>query len=70
MDTINQLPDGTFVHLRIYTETHSFESPASVVYSRTHLGMGMKFREVQLKSEEVLRMWLPDEKWQTEKAHG
>jgi hypothetical protein len=31
--------------------------------------MGMKFREVQPKSEEVLRLWLPEAE-QTNPAHG
>jgi PilZ domain len=60
VDTVNPLPDGTFVHLRIFTETHSFEAPATVVYSQAFMGMGMKFREVPPKSEEVLRLWLPE----------
>ena len=70
VDTINPLPDGTLVHLKIYTETHSFETQATVVYSHVHLGMGMKFREVHPKSEEVLRLWLPDETQQAKEAHG
>ena len=60
VDTVNPLLDGTLVHLRIFTETHSFDAPATVVYSHAFMGMGMKFREVQPKSEEVLRLWLPE----------
>jgi hypothetical protein len=60
VDTVNPLPDGTLIHLRICIETHSFEAPATVVYSHAFLGMGMKFREVPPKSEEVLRFWLPE----------
>ena len=60
VDTVNPLPDGTLVHLRIFTETHSFEAPATVVYSHAFMGMGMKFRDVQPKSGEVLRLWLPE----------
>ena len=59
VDTVNPLPGGTAVQLKIFTETHSFEAPATVVYSHTHLGMGMKFREVQPAFEEVLKLWLP-----------
>jgi hypothetical protein len=58
VDTVNPLPDGTTVQLKIFTTTHSFEAPATVVYSHTHLGMGMKFGEVQPQHEEVLRLWL------------
>ena len=60
VDTVKPLPDGTAVRLKIFTETHSFEAPATVVYAHAHLGMGMKFREVQPGFEEVLRLWLPE----------
>ncbi|MGH7747088.1 MAG: PilZ domain-containing protein [Candidatus Dormibacteria bacterium] len=69
VDTINPLPDGTLVHLKIYTETHSFETPATVAYSHANLGIGMKFREVPAKSEEVLRLWLPDNTQQSNEGH-
>lgn len=58
VDTVNPLPDGTPVHLRIFTTTHSFETAATVVYSHAYLGMGMQFRGVQPNHEEVLRLWL------------
>lgn len=70
VDTINPLPGGTLVQLRIFTETHSFEAPATVVYSHAHLGMGMKFGEVQAQHEEVLRLWLPEETQSAQTAHG
>jgi hypothetical protein len=38
VDTINPLPDGTLVQVKIITETQIFEAPACVVYSHTHLG--------------------------------
>jgi hypothetical protein len=53
VDTVNPLPDGTAVRLKIFTETHSFEAPATVVYSHAHLGIGRKFREVQPGFEEI-----------------
>jgi hypothetical protein len=59
VDTINPLPDGTLVQVRIITETHTFEAPATVVFSHTHLGMGLAFREVQANSQDVLQSWLP-----------
>jgi hypothetical protein len=70
VDSVNPLPDGTLVQLRIFTETHSFEAPATVVFSHAFMGMGMRFREVRPKSEEVLRLWLPEAAEQAEKAHG
>ena len=66
VDTVNPLPEGAAVQLKIFTESHSFEAPATVVYSHTHLGMGMQFSEIQPKFEEVLRLWLPGE---TQKAN-
>jgi hypothetical protein len=59
VDTINPLVDGTTVRLKILTETHVFEAPATVVYSHTHLGMGLMFGEVLPKSQDVLQNWLP-----------
>lgn len=59
VDTVNPLPDGTAVQLKIFTQTHSFEAPALVVYAHAHLGMGMKFREVPPAFEKVLKFWLP-----------
>jgi hypothetical protein len=70
VDTINPLPDGTLVHLRIFNETHAFEAPATVVHSQTFLGMGMKFREVHPESAEVLRLWLPESAEQAKEAHA
>jgi len=59
VDTINPLPDGTLVQVKIITETQIFEAPARVVYSRTHLGMGLAFREVLPNFAAVLQNWLP-----------
>ena len=60
VDTINPLPDGTLVQVKIITETQIFEAPARVVYSHTHLGMGLAFREVPPpNSLDVLQAWLP-----------
>jgi hypothetical protein len=59
VDTINPLEGGTTVCLKILTETHIFEAPATVVYSHTHLGMGLMFGEVLPNSRDVLQNWLP-----------
>jgi PilZ domain-containing protein len=59
VDTINPLPDGTLVQVKIITETQIFEAPARVVYSRTRLGMGLAFREVLPNFAAVLQNWLP-----------
>jgi hypothetical protein len=58
VDTINPLPDGTSVHVKIFTESLLFETSATVVYSHTHLGMGLRFGEVPPNSHSVLKNWL------------
>jgi len=70
VDTINPLPDGTSVQVKIFTETHSFEAPATVVYSHLHLGMGMKFLEMRANSQQVLRLWLPEAAEKSNEAHA
>lgn len=70
VDTVNPLPGGTPVHLRIFTMTHSFEASATVVHSQAFMGMGVKFREVQPQFEEVLRLWLPETQERSKEAHG
>ena len=58
VDTINPLADGTPVSVRILTESHVFEAPATVVYSHAHLGMGLLFGEVLPNDQHVLQNWL------------
>lgn len=58
VDTINPLPDGTSVRLKIINESQLFEASATVVYAHTHLGMGLKFAEVPPNSHSVLKNWL------------
>jgi len=69
VDTVNPLPEGAAVQLKIFAGTHSFEAPATVVYSHTHLGMGVKFGDVAPQNEEIPRLWLPDAA-QADAAHG
>jgi len=58
VDTINPLPDGTAVRIKIFNNSQQFEAPATVVYSHSHLGMGLAFREIQENSQSVLQNWL------------
>jgi hypothetical protein len=59
VDTINPLPGGTAVRVKIFNEAQSFEASATVAYSLTHLGMGLSFGEVPPNSRDILRVWLP-----------
>lgn len=60
VDTINPLPSGTAVRVKIFNEARSFEASAKVAYSVVHLGMGLSFSEVAPGSHDVLREWLPN----------
>ena len=59
VDTINPLPGGTAVRVKIFNETQTFEAPATVAYCVVHLGMGLSFSEVSANSRDVLQTWLP-----------
>jgi PilZ domain len=61
VDTINPLPNGALVKVKIFTESQQFEAPATVVYAHTHLGMGLIFRELPPASQAILQNWLPAE---------
>ena len=58
VDTINPLPGGTLVRVKIFNETQAFEAPATVAYSVVHLGMGLSFGEVPPNSRDILKTWL------------
>lgn len=59
VDTINPLPGGTAVRVKIFNETQSFEAAATVAYSLRNLGMGLSSGEVPPSSRDVLQEWLP-----------
>lgn len=60
VDTINPLPGGTAVRVKIFNEAQCFEAAATVAYSLMHLGMGLSFGEVTPSSRDALREWLPN----------
>jgi hypothetical protein len=59
VDTINPLNNGTLVHVKIFKDSHVFEASATVAFSHRHLGMGLAFKDVQPKFQQVLQDWLP-----------
>ena len=58
VDTLNPLPKGTSVYVKIFTDEYFFETPAIVVYCRPHLGMGLAFHDVKPHFVGVLQNWL------------
>ena len=59
LDTINPLPDGTPVRVKIFNETQSFEAVLTVAYSHIHLRMGLQFSEIPPNLRSGVREWLP-----------
>jgi len=58
LDTLNPLPKGTSVYVKIFTDEYFFETPGIVVYCRPHLGMGLAFHDVKPHFVGVLQNWL------------
>ena len=58
IDTLNPLPKGTSVFVKIFTEEYFFESPGIVVYCTPHMGMGLAFHDVKPHFVGVLQNWL------------
>ena len=58
VDTLNPLPKGTSVFVKIFTEEYLFETPAIVVYCHPHLGMGLAFHDVKPHFVNVLQNWV------------
>lgn len=58
LDTINPLPRGRSVFVKIFAEGQFFEAHATVVYSHENLGMGLTFRDVKPYFMSVLQKWL------------
>lgn len=58
LDTINSLPIGSRITLRIVTDTETFEAPAAVIYAQPNFGMGVAFVEMKRESLAILQKWL------------
>jgi len=58
VDTLNPLPKGTSVYVKIFTEEYFFETPAIVVYCHARLGMGLAFHDVKPHFVNVLQNWV------------
>jgi hypothetical protein len=61
VDTLNPLPRGSLIRLRLQHEQENFETDARVVYVSPGLGMGLMFPpEVQPDQLAVLDRWLAE----------
>jgi hypothetical protein len=60
IDAFSPFPLKSGVKLRITNEMRSFEAHASVVYSKTGMGMGLQFTAIEPEQLTVLDKWLAE----------
>lgn len=59
LDTLNPIPKGTGIQLRLIRGSEAFETAARVIYVSPGLGMGIRFSEEVAESQLlVLDRWL------------
>ena len=58
IDTLNPIPQGSQVRLRITHEDEIFEAIGKIVYVSYGLGMGVAFTEVTPEQQKRLERWL------------
>ena len=58
IDTLNPLPAGTTVMLRVRKENQSFKANAEVVYVQTGIGMGLAFIAAEREQLRTLDHWI------------
>src|SRR5260221_14180909 len=58
LDMVNPLPQGTSVKVAIEHGQRTFTATAAVVYSQTHLGMGLEFFNMDPSEQDKLDQWL------------
>ena len=58
IDTLNPVPQGSQVRVRITHRQDIFEAVASVVYVSTGLGMGVCFTQITAPQQATLDKWL------------
>jgi len=65
IDTLNPLPKGSQVRLRMPHHGETFEGIGRVVYTSPALGMGLVFETVTAEEQAKLERWLnsPDEEF-------
>jgi hypothetical protein len=60
IDTLNPIPQGSKVRVRITHHHEIFQALGAVVYSSALLGMGIAFSEVSLEEMGRLQGWLDE----------
>lgn len=60
IDTLNPLPEGMLVRVRILRDNGVFETNAKVVYSQGSFGMGLAFTDMTSDHRAILEGWLAE----------
>ena len=60
IDSLNTLPAGTQVQLRILKDKGVIETEAKVVYSDLRFGMGLAFAGIKPEQRSLLETWLTE----------
>lgn len=60
IDTLNPLPQGMLVHVRILRDNGAFETNAKIVYSDGRYGMGLAFVDMTPEQRSMLETWLAE----------
>ena len=58
LETMNSLPVGTLIRVRLELGGSPFEAIARVVHAQPHMGMGVEFVEIEPRYLLVLQTWL------------
>jgi PilZ domain len=58
VETLNTLPVGREISIKIFAESECFAATGKVVYELPSSAMGLAFEEVPIKSTALLREWL------------
>jgi len=58
IDTLNPLPAGTTVLLRVRRENQSFKANAEVIFAQTGIGMGLAFIAAEAEQLRTLDQWV------------
>ena len=58
IDTLNPIPAGSQVHIRLQHENEFFDTDGRVIYVSPGLGMGLSFNQIVPAQQAILDRWL------------
>jgi len=70
LDMMNPFPTGTMVLVKITAGDAFFEAKSEIIYSQPNMGAGVRFLQVESKSQAVLERWLDGAEKDQQKLTG